>query len=126
MNFDRRCQRIYQLGCLPCRKRGWFNECQVHHLNEDGKAGQARRGDMYSLGMCPWHHVGEPIGTMTAQQCRRCLGPSLKHESVAFRQMFGTDDQLLEEQNRLIEQAELALVRGKAPPPEAEVTHVRD
>lgn len=122
MNFERRCQRIYQLGCLPCRKRGWFSECQVHHLNLDEKAGQVRLGDEHSLGLCPWHHVGEPLGTMTAQQCRRCLGPSLKHEPVRFRQVFGHDDVLLEEQNKLIEQAELAVVRGR-PLTEAEVMH---
>lgn len=121
MSFDRRCQRIYQLGCLACRKRGWFNECQVHHLNLGEKAGQVRRGDDYSLGLCPWHHVGEPVANMTAQQCRRCLGPSLKHEPVRFRQVFGSDDALLEEQNMLIESKERAVVRGR-PLSEAEVS----
>ena len=52
--------RIHEIGCLACRRRGWVRPCQVHHLNLDGKAGQKRRGDPYTIGLCPWHHVGEP------------------------------------------------------------------
>ena len=120
MNFSRRCQRIYQIGCLACRQRGWFNECQVQHLNLDEKAGQVRRGDEFTIGLCPWHHVGEPIQPMTAQQCRRCLGPSMKHEPVKFREVFGRDDEQLEEQNRLIEAYERGAMRGRAPVTEAQ------
>jgi len=109
MNFAGRCLRIYQLGCLPCRVRGWFSPCQVHHLNLDGKAGQKRLGDDATIGLCPWHHVGEPIQGMTAAECRRQVGPSLK-QSNAFRDTFGTDDELLARQNRLIERAERAVI----------------
>jgi hypothetical protein len=56
---------------------------------------------------------------MTAQQCRRCLGPSLKHEPVRFRQVFGSDDTLLEEQDKLVEEAERRVIGGKAYLPEA-------
>ena len=118
MNFTRRCQRIYQIGCLACRKRGWFNPCQAHHLNEDGKAGQKRRGDAETVGLCPWHHVGEPIGNMTAMDCRARLGPSLKLESKAFREKFGSDNELLEWQNQLIEEAERRVI-GRVPALEA-------
>jgi len=114
MNFERRCQRIYEIGCLPCRKRGWFNECQVHHQNLDEHAGQKRLGNEFTIGLCPWHHVGEPVGGLTRTQCRRCLGPSMKLEPVAFRQVFGDDEALLAEQNRLIEAHERAVVRGSA------------
>lgn len=121
MNIERRFQRIYQIGCLACRKRGWFNECQAHHLNFDGKAGQKKLGDEYTIGLCPWHHVGEPLSPMTAQQCRRCLGPSLKLESSAFREKFGDDESLLTEQNALIESYERGAMRGRAPLAEADV-----
>lgn len=40
----------------------------------------------------------------TESQTRAALGPSLFHESRAFRQEFGTDDVLLSEQNELIKQ----------------------
>lgn len=108
--FERRCQRIYSIGCLACRTRGWFNACQVHHLNLGGKAGQARRGDDCTIGLCPWHHVGEPPHGMTTRSMRAWVGPSLKLESRPFRQEFGTDDELLRRQNELIERAELAVI----------------
>lgn len=105
--------RIYEIGCLACRKLGYFNSCQVHHLNMDGKAGQKRRGDLQTVGLCPWHHVGEPIRSMTTAECRERLGPSLKLESRDFRAQFGSDDELLEEENRLILDAEMRVV-GKS------------
>lgn len=77
--------------------------CQVHHLNLGGKAGQKRRGKKFSIGLCPWHHQGQPI-MATEAQTRAALGPSLAHESRAFRQEFGTDDALLAEENELIKQ----------------------
>lgn len=108
--FSRRCQRIYQIGCLACRQRRRYSQCQVHHLNEDGKAGAKRRGDEFTIGLCPWHHVGEPLHGLTREECRRIVGPSLKHESGAFREEFGSDDVLLAKQNGLISQAERAVV----------------
>lgn len=110
MNAIRRYQRIYEIGCLACRRLGYFNSCQAHHLNEDGKAGQKRRGDAETIGLCPWHHVGEAIRGWTRAQCRRLLGPSLALESRAFRAEFGSDDELLAEENRLIEHAESKVV----------------
>lgn len=106
----RRFNRIYQIGCLPCRMRGWFTPCHVHHLNLDGKAGQERRGDEYTIGLCPWHHVGEPPGILSAREARNILGPSLKLHSREFRAEFGSDDDLLARQNELIEQAEKLVV----------------
>lgn len=105
-----RFQRIYEIGCLPCLQRGYFNSCQAHHLNFDGKAGQKRRGDLYTIGLCPWHHVGEPIRGWTVSECRELVGPSLKLESRAFRAEFGSDDELLAEQNRRILNAEMRVV----------------
>lgn len=108
--FSRRCRRIYQIGCLACRMRRRYSQCQVHHLNEDGKAGAPRRGDEFTIGLCPWHHVGEPIGGLSRSECRRIVGPSLKLESREFREEFGTDDELLAEQNILISRAERNVV----------------
>lgn len=109
----RRFVRIWAIGCLACRKRGWWAVPEVHHLNLGGHAGQKRRGDEYTVGLCGYHHQGKvPSAFKTLKQCRRRLGPSLKHESVAFRATFGSDDELLAEQNELIERAE-SLVVGR-------------
>lgn len=108
--IERRFGRIYEIGCIACYKRGWFNECQVHHQNLDEHAGQKRIGDEATIGLCPWHHVGEPIGNVSLTDCRRLMGPSMKHEPVKFREVFGSDQDLLRLQNELIEEAELAVV----------------
>lgn len=110
--FHRRCLRIKAIGCLACRKRGWWSFPEVHHLNEDGKAGQARRGDEYTIGLCIYHHQGKVLGRFTLKFLRRRLGPSLKNESKEFRETFGSDDALLAEQNELIaEQEDLVVGR---------------
>jgi hypothetical protein len=111
---QRRFLRIYELGCICCRRRGYFNEpCQIHHLNLDQHAGQKRLGDNYTIGLCPWHHVAEPKSGRNAEWMRLYLGPSMKSEPVKFREEFGTDLELLAEQNRLIERAESNVV-GRA------------
>lgn len=108
-----RFQRIYEIGCLCCRIRGWHNPCQVHHLNLDQHAGQERLGDDHTIGLCPWHHVGEPIGP-SQEECRRIFGPSMKHQPVAFRKVFGDDASLLRYQNELIRRAETLKVGARA------------
>lgn len=70
---------------------------EIHHLNEGGHAGQKRRGDEFTIGLCSWHHRG--IKSFLSGT----LGPSLALNSREFRECFGSDDQLLEEQNKLIE-----------------------
>jgi hypothetical protein len=99
--FNRRCFAIAQIGCLACSKRGWFNSPDVHHLNLDEHAGQKRRGDEFTIGLCPWHHRGVPFCD-NAKRCRQILGPSLAKEPIKFREEFGSDDELLDIQNDLI------------------------
>jgi hypothetical protein len=106
-----RYQRIWDLGCICCSKRGWYSPCEVHHLNLDGKAGQKRRGDEYTIGLCKWHHQGK-LSVLTRGASLELLGPPLT-DSRAFRRTFGTDDELLDEQNRMIASAEARVV-GKA------------
>ena len=108
--IERRFGRIYEIGCIACYKRGWFNECQVHHLNLGEHAGQKRLGDEFTIGLCPWHHVGEPIGILSAQECWRRFGPSMKLQPLKFREVFGSDQDLLRFQNERIEEAEKNVV----------------
>lgn len=100
----RRFEQIREIGCLACRKRQRYSVPDVHHLNLGGKAGQKRRGDEFTIGLCPYHHRGNSLPGMDGAQSRNWLGPSLAKESRAFRQEFGSDDELLVEQNELIKQ----------------------
>lgn len=102
-------QHIYAIGCLACRRRRIrFQPCQVHHLNLDGKAGQKRRGQRVSIGLCPWHHQGQPPAGCDERRARLIFGPSLALHSRAFRLEFGSDDDLLAEEERLIEERKAA------------------
>ena len=93
---ERRFRYIGEIGCICCRRYGHKDvPCDVHHLNLDEHAGQKRRGDEYTIGLCTWHHRGFPQPTAE-------VGPSLKHEPRRFRHVFGSDDELLEDQNRLL------------------------
>lgn len=102
--ISERFRLIYEIGCIVCLGFAWKTPCQAHHLNLGQHAGQKRLGDEATIGLCPWHHVGEPIAGMSQQLCTYMLGPSMKHEPVRFREVFGTDEQLLARQNRLIAQ----------------------
>ena len=94
---EARFHAIYEIGCIVCRKmrRGWV-PCHVHHLTIGGKHGQKRRGHDYTIGLCPWHHVGV-LGDATKD------GPSYAKQARAFRERYGDDDVLLEQQNSAIE-----------------------
>lgn len=105
---QKRMERIVELGCVACwivgRKRPI--PAEIHHLLDGG----TRRGHSATIGLCSWHHRGvcRPEGIGWSE---RNLGPSLvAHASSEtsggkqFRARFGTDDELLEFQNRLLEE----------------------
>ena len=103
---ERRFQDIYDIGCIACRKRWIFgSQCQIHHLNLNGKAGQKRRGDRYTIGLCPWHHMALVVVCEgeTVSKLESIFGPSLALKSKAFRAEFASDDELLAYQDELIE-----------------------
>ena len=99
------------LGCVACRiiatnvppRRKNDQALEIHHLNEGGAAGRKRRGHEFTICLCRWHHQGELPRGMREFQAEMQYGPSLKRASKRFRETFGTDDQLLEYQNRILE-----------------------
>jgi hypothetical protein len=113
--YQRRCQRIYQIGCLACRRRGYYGQpCQVHHLNLGQHAGQKRLGNESTVGLCVWHHVGQPMPNLSRQRTKELLGPSMALHPVKFREEFGDDLSLLAEQDRLISIAESRVIGRQA------------
>ena len=103
---ERRFRRIKEIGCLPCRMRGRFRMPEIHHQNCGAHAGGARLGDEYTVGLCSWHHRGVPSEGMLGSETRVALGPSLAREPNEFRREFGSDSEMLNEQNRLIAERE--------------------
>ena len=98
-----RMRRIKLLGvCMACRQKG-IDTCmvEVHHLNLAGKAGQKRRGHRFTIGLCEWHHRGVYPHGWTKPEMEKIFGPSLK-DSRKFHFWFGSDDDLLDTQDRLL------------------------
>lgn len=76
---------------------------EIHHL----LSGNKRRGHMFTVSLCPYHHRGSISGMQL--QVHEVLmwmcsaGCALAHGSKPFHQMFGSDEHLLELQNELLE-----------------------
>ena len=102
---DLRFTHIRICGCVACHMAGVPGVVppQIHHLNFGDKHGGKRLGDAATVGLCPWHHMGQPFEGMWPGKCRVLCGPSWAREPNAFRETFGTGDELLEFQNALIE-----------------------
>jgi hypothetical protein len=85
------------MECIACQIEGCRQPMKTteHHLNLDGKAGQKRRGDEYSIPLCEWHHHGYPAKGEKADTMAHQFGPSLALSSKMFRFTYGSDDQLL-------------------------------
>jgi len=92
-----RFEAIKEGGCIACRLYGFgFVACEIHHLTVGGRHGQRRRGHDYTIGLCTYHHRGQPDGYGHKR------GPSYALAPKAFRATFGDDDFLLQYQNELI------------------------
>lgn len=90
-------------GCLIAHMLGigWL-PAEIHHFTIGGHHGQKRRGHEYSIGLNSWSHRGEPLQGWTAAECEARLGPSYARSPCAFRERFGSDDELLALQNQLL------------------------
>ena len=102
---QQRMDTIVEIGCIVCYALGHgYMPTQVHHMTVGGKHGQKRRGHDFTIGLCPWHHVGEPMAGLSHSQCADRYGPSYAREPRRFRHEIGNDDYLLDLQNTLLEQ----------------------
>ena len=107
---------IKALPCIACE----LEECaqlqptEAHHLNLGGKAGQKRRGDDYSIPLCAWHHRSVPPEGMRSGDAVFYMGPSLAGSSKRFRELYGTDDELLERTNARLRSEVDAFFTGAA------------
>ena len=88
---------LREIGCIACRMDGrGYVPCEKHHLLKTGRHGNGkRRGERYTIGLCPYHHRG--IGNPAVFG-----SPSLAREPRSFRMRYGEDGPMLALQNRLI------------------------
>jgi hypothetical protein len=99
--------RARELGCVACLQLRlpleWHcGRIEIHHQNQDGKAGQKQLGQDFTVALGAWHHRGTPLPGWTARQMLWKYDHSLARASVQFRETFGTDAQQLDYQNELL------------------------
>jgi hypothetical protein len=97
-------QAVKRSGCLCCIALGYAHDpdgpmVEAHHLLSGG----IRLGHMHTLGLCPWHHRGQPfVAGWSIEEHRERLGPPLSEGSVTFHARFGSDQELQRQQRQLL------------------------
>ena len=92
--------RIKDRGvCVCCWQRGYriAGLVEIHHL----LSGNKRRGHLFTVGLCAWHHRALPPFGWGDAEAEYELGPSLANGSKPFRAVFGSDDDLMALQERI-------------------------
>lgn len=93
--------KLYALGCvvsLVYFKR--WEPAEIHHLVE----GRKRLGHQFTIPLSPWFHRGvPPLGDMRPSDASEKIGPSLALSKREFTSRFGSERELLEQTNKLID-----------------------
>lgn len=92
-----RFRRLNEMGCIVCRQTfGAFVQSEVAHCTSRGR----RIGHQATIPLCPWHHRGVPMGSLSQKAMRELYGPSFAKSKAEFEEAFGTEQKLLEETNK--------------------------
>lgn len=105
MDDVERFAKLYALGCVVSRV--FFNRWEpadIHHLVE----GRKRLGHQFTIPLSPWFHRGiPPLPEMRPSEAEKQIGPSLARSKRDFVAAYGTERDLLEQTNKLIEVMQL-------------------
>lgn len=98
---QKRIEEIHERGCVPCwlesklKERRWIPEpCDIHHVAQDDWA--------QTYGNCPWHHRGIVKPLLTEADMLSNFGPSMAKEPGRYRARYGTEEELLGFQVKLL------------------------
>lgn len=80
-----RWKRFPDIGCVCCKLQGRYAVPEVHHLLSGGR----RRGHAATIPLCPAHHRGLLYDAAVHLA-------SVAAGSKSFHRIFGTDNELLE------------------------------
>lgn len=92
---------VKRLPCIACVRYGTSPQAgitEAHHLLLGGR----RIGHQATVSLCEWHHRAVPIYGCTSAKMTELWGPSLANGSKPFHAAFGSDQDLLDETNRLL------------------------
>ena len=96
----RHMERVQQLGCLACWIEGIVAPAEIHHVTD----GSRRLGHRYVIPLCSWHHRGQSETGMRPSDAESLFGPSLAHDKASFTRHYGTERELLNWIESLIEE----------------------
>lgn len=93
--------------CIPCLVWASAGNMPLEHVAvesdyDHSKSGNKRRGHAYGFASCLWHHRGRVSEGWTHAQLRAYFGPSLMDGSRLFREVYGSDDDLIRLQNEIL------------------------
>lgn len=99
----RRMRMLREVGCLACRinNNGVLGyPVELHHLLSGGR----RIGHAATVPLCAWHHRGvvDTFRGQTTALCQQTLGYSFARNPAKFREMYGSDEELLDFANSVI------------------------
>lgn len=95
-----RMEAMHAIGCVACHLDKRLRQCgdtQIHHFLRGGK----RIGHDATVPLGSWHHTGIADGTANAQMLA-VYGPSFHRHTRAFRERYGTDAELVDKVNEII------------------------
>lgn len=92
------------LACYVWADKGFMDfECVVVGCDYNHcKSGNIRRGHMFGYALCKYHHQNHPIEPLSFRATALKYGPSLMCGSRIFHETYGSDDELIELQTKLI------------------------
>ena len=94
---------LREIGCICCWNYvGAYRTPEIHHI-VDGGYRKHSGGHDATLPLCSHHHQGVPPDGYTVEWANASLGPSLALNKREFIRVFGTERQLLETVNAMIE-----------------------
>jgi hypothetical protein len=104
-----RFQSMRKIGCLACRTNQEVGRAsatlahrnlEIHHLLSGGR----RIGHEATICLCHYHHQGKrlPYVEYGYRVQSVVFGPSLEREPRRFHELYGTDEELLAQQNELL------------------------
>lgn len=91
-------QRAKRAGCIACYLDG-RNACgavETHHV----KLGNRQVGHRFTIELGAWHHQGIKPSALSAVVVEQLFGPSLARNPRAFHERYGSDQALLDAQDR--------------------------
>lgn len=101
---QRRYEQLVGFGCVAC----WIahnptegGRVEIHHLVDKGYR-RLSGGNQATIGLCSWHHRGEPHIDYTVGHMRMMYGPSMALEAKLFADIYGTQRELLARVNEML------------------------